>query len=179
MNLDLIMMDILVKRQGKWYAYEVKSSTKISDTYLTDAAIQYYVITNSGLVLEDISIVHINNQYVKGDTLDLSKFFKTKSVKERILEIQPDINRQVNEMKAVIFGGNIPGREIGKHCFSPYPCDYIGYCWKDGKDAEIFTLAGMGKEKNTCKNSSQRHGKGVNSTLCQTQSNTRFCLQKR
>ena len=142
----LVMMDMLVKRKGKWYAYEVKSSTKISDTYLTDAAIQYYVITNSGLELEDISIVHINNQYVRKRKLELDKFFKTTSVKNRILEIQLNLNTQINEMKSVIFGGEVPEKEIGKHCFSPYPCDYLGYCWKGAKDAEIFSLAGMGKE---------------------------------
>ena len=142
----LVMMDILVKRNGKWYAYEVKSSTKISDIYLTDAAIQYYVITNSGLELEDISIVHIDNQYVKKGELELNKFFKTTSVKEKILSIQPNLRRQINEMKSVIFGNEIPQQEIGKHCFSPYPCDYLGYCWGNKKDAEIFTLTGFGKD---------------------------------
>ena len=142
----LIMLDILVKRDGKWFAYEVKSSTKISDTYITDAAIQYYVITNSGLKLEDISIVHIDNHYILKEELKLDQYFKTISVKDRILEIQPRLNKQVKEMKAVIFERDIPAKEIGKHCFSPYQCDYLGHCWKGKKDAEIFSLAGIGKE---------------------------------
>lgn len=142
----LIMLDILVKRGGKWFAYEVKSSTKISDTYITDTAIQYYVITNAGLKLEDISIVHIDNQYVLKEKLKLDQYFKKISVKDRILEIQPRLQKQVNEMKSVIFKRDIPIKEIGKHCFSPYQCDYLGYCWKGKKDAEIFTLAGLGKE---------------------------------
>ena len=42
----LAILDVLVKKDGQWYAYEVKSSTKISPTYLLDASLQYWVITN-------------------------------------------------------------------------------------------------------------------------------------
>jgi hypothetical protein len=48
-------------------------------------------------------------------------------------------------MKATIFGGQVPYKELGKHCYTPYPCDYLGYCWGATKDAEIFSLAGSGK----------------------------------
>jgi len=64
-NGVLAALDILVKDEEGWKAYEVKSSTSVSETYIQDAAIQYYVITNSGIELKDISIVYINNQYVK------------------------------------------------------------------------------------------------------------------
>ena len=33
----MCFIDILVKENGRWHAYEVKSSTKVSDTYLIDA----------------------------------------------------------------------------------------------------------------------------------------------
>ena len=36
---DYVMcfIDVLVKKDGKWHAYEVKSSTKVSETYIIDA----------------------------------------------------------------------------------------------------------------------------------------------
>ncbi|MBK7854738.1 MAG: hypothetical protein IPJ79_07345 [Bacteroidetes bacterium] len=52
-NEVMAAVDILVKHEGKLSAYEVKSSTKISQTYLNDAALQYYLITASGYELED------------------------------------------------------------------------------------------------------------------------------
>lgn len=64
-NGVLAVLDILVKDKMGWKAYEVKSSTAISETYELDATIQCYVIINSGINLKDISIVYINNQYVK------------------------------------------------------------------------------------------------------------------
>jgi hypothetical protein len=37
----LVALDILVNENGKWYAYEVKSSLKISTAYVMDAALQH------------------------------------------------------------------------------------------------------------------------------------------
>jgi hypothetical protein len=71
----LAALDILVKDEEGWKAYEVKSSTKISETYVRDAAIQYYTISNSGIDLKDISIVHINNQYFIDGELDVHQLF--------------------------------------------------------------------------------------------------------
>jgi hypothetical protein len=48
-NGILAALDILVKDDDGWKAYEVKSSTKVTETYLKDAAIQYYTIINSGI----------------------------------------------------------------------------------------------------------------------------------
>ena len=64
----LCAIDIMVKKRGKWHAYEVKSSTKVKEPFIQDAALQYHVITQSGIEVADIAIVHLNNEYVrKGD----------------------------------------------------------------------------------------------------------------
>jgi hypothetical protein len=44
----LCYMDILVKKDDLWYAYEVKASTGLKDYHIMDASFQYYVITRSG-----------------------------------------------------------------------------------------------------------------------------------
>ena len=74
-NEVLSIADIVVKDKGKWNIYEVKSSTSISETYLNDAALQYYVISNSGIEINDFSIIHINNQYVRNGELDINELF--------------------------------------------------------------------------------------------------------
>jgi hypothetical protein len=61
----LCYMDILVKESDGWAAYEVKASTSVKDYQVNDVAFQYYVITRSGLPLKRISLVHVNNQYVR------------------------------------------------------------------------------------------------------------------
>ena len=47
-NEVLAALDILVKDTEGWKAFEVKSSTEVKDTHILDAALQYYLIQNSG-----------------------------------------------------------------------------------------------------------------------------------
>ena len=136
----LVMLDILVLQDGKYYAYEVKSSAKISSTYLTDAALQYYVITNCGLELEDISIIYVNPEYkLKGD-LDIEQFFKRQSVKEQVMEKQSLIGEEIQKAKETLELKKSPPIDIGKHCYDPYPCDFLGHCWKHIKENSVFEM---------------------------------------
>ncbi|MBU1012165.1 MAG: hypothetical protein KKG99_04115 [Bacteroidetes bacterium] len=131
----LIILDILVRKNGNIYAYEVKSSKAISPTYLKDAALQYYVIQNSGLEIEDFSIIYMNENFdqIEGDEkrLDLGQLFIIKSVLPEIYELQAFITDHLPKAKETLFLKHSPEIEIGPHCNSPYPCDFIGHCWKN------------------------------------------------
>ncbi|MCW8803729.1 MAG: DUF2779 domain-containing protein, partial [Ignavibacteriaceae bacterium] len=58
-NEVLSIADIFVMEKGGAKVYEVKSSTSISETYVNDAALQYYVISNLGIRVKDFSIIYI------------------------------------------------------------------------------------------------------------------------
>lgn len=127
----LVFLDVLVNQPNGWIGYEVKSSQKISDTFLLDAAFQYYVITNSGLPLVDFYIIYINKEYQFDGTLNLEKLFIKESVLDRILPLQSFIEEKVKEEKSALQLQKSPPIEIGEHCTKPYPCDFIGHCWKN------------------------------------------------
>lgn len=146
-NKVLAALDILVHDGNDWKAYEVKSSTSISDTYLLDATIQYYAITNSGIDLKDISIVFINNEYEKNGDLDVKQLFKIESVKERVLELLPGIPNKLAALKKVLQQKQIPDKEIGSHCSNPYPCDFAGHCWKHIPEYSIFNISRLNSDK--------------------------------
>ncbi|MBT7621546.1 MAG: DUF2779 domain-containing protein [Lentimicrobiaceae bacterium] len=146
-NNVLAALDILVKDAEGWKAYEVKSSTKVSDTYVKDAAIQYYTIVNSGIDLKDISIVHINKQYKRDGELDIQQLFSTESVKDKVLEFLPQIPNEVNRLKNVISNSTTPNIKIGPHCFEPYACDYKGTCWKHIPDYSVFDISNLSTKK--------------------------------
>ena len=146
-NNVLAALDILVKDEEGWKAYEVKSSIKVSETYIKDAAIQYYAITNSGIDLKDISIVHINNQYIKDGELDIHQLFTIKSVYDEVLEFLPRIPNEVRRLKNVIESPEIPNVDIGHHCSDPYDCDFKGTCWKHIPDYSVFNISGLKKDK--------------------------------
>jgi hypothetical protein len=132
-NGILCAIDILVKEKNKWYAYEVKSSTSAKDTFVKDAALQYYVITNSGIELEDIFILHLNSDYVRYGELDLNELFTPTSVKDQVLDLQPFIERKEVELKDVLKLKTAPTIEMGNQCHKPYDCDFIGYCSKNSE----------------------------------------------
>ena len=140
-NGVLAALDILVKHEDGWRAYEVKSSTGVSETYELDAAIQYYCITNSGVDLQDISIVHINNQYVKDGPIDIHQLFTIQSVKEAVLNNLLKIPNQVAHLKKVLELDEEPERDIGPHCNSPYSCDFSGHCWKHIPNYSVFNIS--------------------------------------
>ena len=142
----LVIADIMVWDGNIWNIYEVKSSTSISDTYYQDAAIQYYVISNC-LNVKDISIVYLNNQYVRNGEIELQKQFNTESVKDKVSEMQDLTKSELTRLKKVLMGKEIPKIEIGPHCSNPYQCSFWGHCWKDIPEYSVFNIAGLRGDK--------------------------------
>ena len=88
----LVMVDILhINDDGSVEIYEVKSSTEVKDVYLDDASIQYYVLNGLGYKVKTTSIVHINNKYVRGKSLEVDKLFSIVNVDDAVLELQENI----------------------------------------------------------------------------------------
>ncbi len=133
-NQVLVFLDILVFKNGKFYAYEVKSSRRITPTHIQDAAIQYQVITNAGIELENISIIYVNKEYQQNDEsdLDLHQLFLEQSVLQEVKGLQVKIEKVITEAKTTLQQDEIPFIEIGEHCDYPYNCDFKGFCKKNG-----------------------------------------------
>ncbi len=146
-NGIMVALDILENKNGKWYAHEVKSSFRISNTYLLDAAIQYYIITKSGVQLEDFSIVTIDNEYVFNGTLEISSYFKITSVLTEIQERIPFVEKTIEEAIATLSAKQMPEIAIGAHCTKPYPCDFQGYCWANIPKDAIWYLPGISMQE--------------------------------
>jgi len=139
----LAVADILVYDKSGLKVYEVKSSTSISETYIRDAALQYWVISNSGYKIKDFSITYINNQYVRKGKLDLAELFITESVLDLILPLQKWVEENVDGFKKVLNKITIPKVDIGEHCYDPYTCGFYEYCRKHIPENSIFDLSGV------------------------------------
>lgn len=126
----LCYMDILVKKSGKWHAYEVKASTQVKDYQVTDVAFQYYVITRSGLPLQSISLIHINNQYIRRGSLDIQALFIIEPQTAIILPLQVEIPGQLGSLQKMLKSGAMPDIPMGRQCNHPYDCDFIEFCSK-------------------------------------------------
>jgi len=156
-NEILSIADIVVKNKNsisrrseaktEWNIYEVKSSTSISETYLNDAALQYYVISNSGIKISNFSIIYINNQYIRNGELDINELFTIQSVIDSILPLQNFVEENVERLKEVISKREMPGIDIGEHCHNPYACSFFNYCRKHIPEDSIFDFSGMHLKK--------------------------------
>lgn len=146
-NGVMAAIDILVQTNGAWRAYEVKSTTGVRENHVTDAALQYYVITHAGMRLSDISIIYINREYTRLGRLDVRQLFATESILDLVLEQQDFIEAQIPKLKEVLTLPEPPVVDIGEHCTEPYPCDFFGHCWQHIPRPSIFDLPRLGKNQ--------------------------------
>ena len=149
-NKVLVMLDILVKTEKGWEAYEVKSSRRLSETYFTDAALQYYVITNSGLDLATFSLVYVNENYrlQEEGNIDVDQYFIKQEVSAEIIAKQAEIAEEIESELQILTELHSPKIEVGSHCFSPYSCDFFGFCWKK-RSTDLFKLPALSKAERT------------------------------
>lgn len=143
----LVMVDILHKHEDKWIAYEVKSSLKITDTYVKDACFQYYVIKNSLPDLMDFNLLTLNPKYVLSGELEIQKLFKTTSVMKDAIKNLDYFLHKTQIAKLTLEQGKIPDIKIGTHCFQPYECDFLGTCWKNTNEpSSVLALGKLTKQ---------------------------------
>lgn len=139
----LAVADIIVNEKSGLSVFEVKSSTSISETYIRDAALQYWVISNCGYKIKDFSITYINNQYIRKGKLNLDELFITESVLKLILPLQKWVEENVERFKKVLNKKTIPKIDIGEHCYDPYTCGFYKYCRKHIPENSVFDLSGI------------------------------------
>ncbi|MCK7519117.1 MAG: hypothetical protein MZV64_16010 [Ignavibacteriales bacterium] len=142
-NEVLSIADIFVMEKGGAKVYEVKSSTSISETYLNDAALQYYVISNLGIRVKDFSIIYINNQYVRKGDLNLKELFITESVLELILPLQKSVKQNVDRFKKLLLRKRCPTLKLVSTAIILTPCGFFNYCRKHIPEDSIFDFSGM------------------------------------
>lgn len=123
----LVAVDILQKENGKWNIYEVKSTNSTKPEHIKDVAVQYYVVNGSGLSIEGAFLMHFNRDYIKRGELQVKKLFIADSIINGVIELQSTIQSKIPELFALLEGPE-PLIEMGKHCKSPYLCDFAEYC---------------------------------------------------
>jgi hypothetical protein len=124
----LCYMDILVKEKDGWTAYEVKASTGVRDYQILDVAFQFFAINRSGLPLKRVSLVHVNNQYVRRGDLDIRLLFTTELMNDRVMPMQEKIPGELLQLQQMLKAGVMPDISMGRQCSNPFPCDFQGFC---------------------------------------------------
>ncbi len=146
----IIMIDVLhVNDDGSLEINEVKSSTEVKEIYLHDASIQYYVLNGLGFNVQKTNIVHINNNYVREEELEIEKLFSIINVTVEIKKLEENISSILQNFKTFLDKGE-PDIDIGEHCSKPYDCDAMEYCWKTLRNIpeySVFNISRLSKKR--------------------------------
>jgi hypothetical protein len=126
----LATVDILCRDDAGWRAYEVKSTSRVKRHHIDDATLQYYVLTSGGLGLHDISIVHLNTQYIRQGELDLTSLFQITSVRDAVRAARESVPGRIAAFKAIVQSRDEPAVAVGNHCTTPSMCAFHAYCWR-------------------------------------------------
>lgn len=83
---------------------------------------------NCGLKIADFSIVHFDSSYVKIGAINFDELFKATSVLEEVGDKQSSIETNIEAMKLLLQQSEIPIKEMGKQCYTPYDYNFSKYC---------------------------------------------------
>lgn len=123
-----VRADVLTHEDGGWVLAEVKSSTRVKDEHLWDAAIQVHVLRGAGLPVDGVRLVHVNTAYVyPGGGYDLDQLFIAADITGHVEELLPQVPPRLAEMRAVL-ADECPPTVVGRRCGSPYDCEFAGFC---------------------------------------------------
>ena len=154
-NNNFCRVDILKNDVDGVEIYEVKSSTKLKDIHLDDAAFQYFVLSNLGLNVKKVCIVHINSKtYIRGKDLDINQLFNIVDVTDIVLQKQDEVRNNIdaiNEFMDKHDKYNEPDIDIGLYCKDPYSCAFWEYCTRDLPKPNVFDLKCRMLKKTKCK----------------------------
>ena len=119
-------------RNDEWDAFEVKSSTSVSDHHVLDAAIQYWTMRQCGLKIRTMNIMHINRDYVRHGELNIKDLFVIKDVTQRVVDMQHAIEQQVAIQTDCVSSESMPPTvrkiRVNSHCSSPHVCPFRSHC---------------------------------------------------
>jgi uncharacterized protein DUF2779 len=139
----LAALDILLNNDGVLHAIEVKSSTEVKEYHVWDAALQYWVMKKSGYQPGQFSIMFIDNQYVRKGAIEPDKLFILQDITAEVIWLQDEVDKKIEELKAMITAGIPVSKPIGPQCDKPFECEYKHHCWKQVPKQSVFNLHHM------------------------------------
>jgi predicted RecB family nuclease len=144
----LARVDILERLSGnKWRLIEVKSSTRLKDYYLYDLAIQKLILENLGMEVASC-LMHLNREYVyDGKQYELEKLFVIRDLTDEIAALEQNVKDLIREEWEVLAQVQPPDIEPGKHCSSPFGCEFFDVCNRPLPVDDIANLPGISVKK--------------------------------
>jgi len=104
------IVDVL-KRVGdnEYDLIEIKSSAEVKPEHITDLAFQTIVLEDSGLVIRNINVAHINNKYIRSGNIKADELIViSEDISGEVRELLEETRNNIKKALAVISLNKIP-----------------------------------------------------------------------
>ena len=123
--------------------YEIKSSTSEKKDHLPDATFQSIVIGDF-LTIGSIHLVLLNDEYVRGDSLDIEQLFKVPDVTNDVNEMTPTVLSQMREALRIVKSDS---SDTVLNCFNPKDCPCLNLCHPNLPQYSIYNIPNLTPKK--------------------------------
>ena len=128
-------VDILLCSGGSVEIVEVKSTASVKNEHFDDMAYQYHILSNCGLQVNKVSLMHINSQYERLGELNIQQLFAVEDCTKEVKEKQKETSANIRKIREIAGSESEPDIPVGPHCDNPYPCAYKQYCgWQTDQE---------------------------------------------
>lgn len=135
----LVRGDVFMQQSGKNQLVEVKGSTSVHQHYLTDSAIQAWVIENSGFPLDQVFIGHVNNQFVYPGGGNYQGLLHLEDVTENVQALKNKVTDWVGSCRQTLDGTD-PNVSVGSQCHDPYECPFLAHCTPENNNQAKYPV---------------------------------------
>jgi predicted RecB family nuclease len=138
----VVRVDVLHRRRdGRWRLIEVKSTTTVKEHHAEDVAIQYRVVSRSGVDVASACLAHVDRNYVHlGGEIDPQRFVRIRNLTRRVERLQPKLTFQLRSEFTVLSLPQAPDTVPGRHCTDPVLCEFYDRCNPPRPDDHIGYL---------------------------------------
>ncbi len=107
-QLTCICEVITVVGEKTFDLYEIKSSTEAKAEHMVDLAFQAHVLRQSGFIVRNIFVVHVNNGYVRKGDIDPKAFCTITDVTEKVNAKADSTAENIEKALAVMQADKLP-----------------------------------------------------------------------
>jgi len=123
--------------------YEIKSSTSEKKDHLPDATFQSIVIGDT-LTIGSIHLILLNDEYVRGESLDIEQLFKVPDVTSDVAEMTPAVFAQMREALRIT---KLDSSAAVLNCLSPKSCPCLNLCHPNLPPYSIYNIPNLTPKK--------------------------------
>ncbi|MGB4858062.1 MAG: DUF2779 domain-containing protein, partial [Dokdonella sp.] len=123
----VIRADVLLPVGDGHELIEVKGSTSVKDYYISDCAVQTWVVEGAGVPLSYVRLAHLDRSFVYAGGGDYNGLLHAEDVTDDVRERMAEVPGWVERFRTMLAGPE-PAIKTGDHCSTPYGCPFWEHC---------------------------------------------------